>query len=131
MNIARHFQEAIVFLHSAISNGGTVLVHCFAGVSRSASIVIAYLMHDMGMPMLEAMSFTRRRRPIIFPNFGFQRQLMDFEKALIAHDPEHFKSKKQPKIVVPLQGVSRDKAVKASLQSTSNKIPAGSKTDKV
>jgi hypothetical protein len=37
------------------------------------------------------MSFTRKKRPIVFPNFGFQRQLMEFEKVLRNRNPEHFK----------------------------------------
>ena len=37
------------------------------------------------------MSFTRKKRSIVFPNFGFQRQLMDFEKTLRNRNPDHFK----------------------------------------
>jgi hypothetical protein len=39
-------------------------------------------MQEHGMGMFDAMSYVRRRRPIIFPNPGFQRQLLDFEKHL-------------------------------------------------
>jgi protein-tyrosine phosphatase len=67
-------------------------VHCFAGVSRSATIVIAYLMQELGKGMLEAMKFVKRRRPVVSPNFGFQRQLMDFESALWDKNPDHFHS---------------------------------------
>lgn len=56
--------------------------YSFAGVSRSSSCVIAYLMQEHGLGMFDAMSFVRRKRPIIFPNPGFQRQLLDFEKYL-------------------------------------------------
>ena len=45
----------------------------YAGISRSSSIVIAYLMKEHGVPMVEALNHTRRRRPIVFPNPGFQR----------------------------------------------------------
>jgi len=41
-------------------------------------------MNELNMPFFEAMSYTRKRRPIIFPNYGFQRQLMDFERVLKA-----------------------------------------------
>jgi len=46
-------------------------VHCFAGVSRSATIVIAYLMQEKEMNMEIAFSFASQARPIIFPNMGF------------------------------------------------------------
>eukprot|EP00347_Sterkiella_histriomuscorum_P001470 403371914 len=81
-NLGRYFQSGINFIKQAIASGGSVLVHCYAGISRSASIVIAYLMQEMEMPMYNAMTFTRQRRPIIFPNPGFQKQLIDFEKSL-------------------------------------------------
>jgi protein-tyrosine phosphatase len=70
--------------------GGAVLVHCYAGVSRSASCVIAFLMQECGLTFMEAMTYVRKKRPIVFPNFGFQRQLMDFEKALRTKNPNHF-----------------------------------------
>lgn len=70
--------------------GGAVLVHCYAGVSRSASCVIAFLMQECGLTFMEAMTYVRKKRPIVFPNFGFQRQLMEFEKALRAKNPNHF-----------------------------------------
>ena len=55
-----------------MSKGG-VLVHCYAGVSRSASCVIAFLMQDRDMTFSEAFQFASKRRPVIFPNMGFQR----------------------------------------------------------
>jgi hypothetical protein len=65
-----------------MSNGGTVFVHCYAGVSRSAAIVIAYMMQEHSMNMFEALHFVKQKRNSVFPNAGFQRQLMDFEKKL-------------------------------------------------
>jgi len=43
-DIARHFDDALQFIHSARKAGEGVLVHCRMGVSRSATIVLAYLM---------------------------------------------------------------------------------------
>jgi len=40
----RHFPQAIAFIKEGMQQGGGVLVHCFAGVSRSASCVIAFMM---------------------------------------------------------------------------------------
>jgi atypical dual specificity phosphatase len=43
-DIARHFDDALQFIHNARKAGEGVLVHCRMGVSRSATIVLAYLM---------------------------------------------------------------------------------------
>ncbi|CAD8096229.1 unnamed protein product [Paramecium primaurelia] len=61
---------------------GSVLVHCAAGVSRSAATVIAYLMRKQGMSFQEAFQFVRLKRSVVCPNFGFQRQLKQFEREL-------------------------------------------------
>ena len=53
-----------------MSKGG-VLVHCHAGVSRSATCVIAYLMQERDLAFEDAFSFASKRRPVIFPNMGF------------------------------------------------------------
>lgn len=82
-NIQKHFHTCIKFIKEAITNGGTVFVHCYGGVSRSATIVCAYLMKELGMPMLHALGFLRQKRSVVFPNAGFQRQLLDFEKHLL------------------------------------------------
>jgi len=49
----RHFPAIIAFMKDGISKGG-VLVHCFAGVSRSATCVMAYLMQEKDMSFEEA-----------------------------------------------------------------------------
>ncbi|PVG04501.1 phosphatases II [Serendipita vermifera] len=56
-----------------------VLVHCLAGMSRSASIVCAYLLATTSMNTQESISFVRKRRPIIQPNYGFEKQLRAWE----------------------------------------------------
>ena len=61
--------------------GGKVFVHCVAGVSRSSTIVIAYLMNK-GMTYKEAFEWVKKKHSIAFPNYGFQRQLQNYEKVL-------------------------------------------------
>ena len=46
---------------------------------RSATLVIAYLMRHEGKSLHEAHSFLKERRPFIRPNFGFWKQLIDYE----------------------------------------------------
>ncbi|CAC9502421.1 putative putative dual-specificity protein phosphatase [Leishmania infantum JPCM5] len=52
-----------------------VAVHCMVGVSRSASVVVAYLIKKYGLSQDDAISLIRCTRPVVQPNPGFQRQL--------------------------------------------------------
>jgi len=81
VNLGRHFNEAVDYIQKTLDSGGKLLVHCFAGVSRSSSCIIAYLIREKGMNFQKALTFVRMKRPIVCPNIGFQRQLMDFELA--------------------------------------------------
>ncbi len=54
---------------------GNVLVHCVAGVSRSVSLVLAYLIQAKGLAYQDAYSRVKVRRAIIHPNDGFIAQL--------------------------------------------------------
>ena len=81
-NISTHFDEAINFIEEVNSRGGCVLVHCHAGISRSATICIAYLMRQRGYSLDEAYEYTKKRRSAISPNFNFLGQLLTFEREL-------------------------------------------------
>lgn len=59
--------------------GGRTLVHCVAGVSRSATLCIAYLMKHERMSLRQAYRFVKTARPIVRPNWGFWRQLINYE----------------------------------------------------
>lgn len=62
-------------VHHAHTAGGAVLVHCQAGISRSASVTIAYLVMHRGMTLLDAALLVRRRRSVAYPNAGFWHHL--------------------------------------------------------
>ncbi len=66
------------FLDQAVDDGAGVLVHCNAGVSRSVSVVVAYLMSRRRMPFQEALDAVRAVRPAAKPNDGFLRQLKNY-----------------------------------------------------
>ncbi|KAM7354819.1 MAP kinase-specific phosphatase [Cochliomyia hominivorax] len=74
------FTEAFNFIEKARLTNGRVLVHCNAGVSRSASIVIGYLMHHHDMDFETAYKHVKSQRECIQPNAGFLKQLKEFKK---------------------------------------------------
>jgi protein-tyrosine phosphatase len=80
IDITTYFDNTFQFINSAIQNKGKVLIHCFAGKSRSASIVIGYIMKTKSLSFLEALKFVQSQREIVEPNFGFCSQLMQYEK---------------------------------------------------
>ncbi|XP_030621037.1 dual specificity protein phosphatase 8 [Chanos chanos] len=70
------------FIDRAKVSNCRVIVHCLAGISRSATIAIAYIMKTMGLSSDDAYRFVKDRRPSISPNFNFLGQLLEFEKGL-------------------------------------------------
>lgn len=72
----------IYFADEARQNGANILVHCHAGVSRSATITIAYLLKHTKLSMMDIYRLVKGKRSIISPNFNFMGQLMEYEQAL-------------------------------------------------
>jgi len=83
-DISVWFNEAIEFIDSVRNKGGRVFVHCQAGISRSATICLAYLMRTNRVKLEEAFEFVKQRRSIISPNFSFMGQLLQFESQVLA-----------------------------------------------
>lgn len=81
--IELYLKDACSTIADAIQKGKTVFVHCEAGISRSASIVIAYLMASEKKGYSNAFGSVRDVRTIIAPNMGFELKLREFEKSLI------------------------------------------------
>ncbi|XP_026200038.1 dual specificity protein phosphatase 26-like [Anabas testudineus] len=76
-----NFQAAADFIHRGLSRGGKVLVHCHVGVSRSATLVLAYLMLKQHLTLVEAICAVKDNRGVI-PNRGFLRQLIKLDRQL-------------------------------------------------
>jgi len=74
--------EGVDFINTVLKKEkGTILVHCMAGQSRSASMIIAYLVQKKKMALSDAIAMVRKVRPSIMPNPGFMMQLQEFENA--------------------------------------------------
>ncbi|MCL4167356.1 UNVERIFIED_CONTAM: hypothetical protein GTU68_026593, partial [Idotea baltica] len=54
-----YFRQAADFIENSLRNGGKVLIHCQCGISRSATLIAAYLMLKKGMDCQEALATIR------------------------------------------------------------------------
>ncbi|CAD8067073.1 unnamed protein product [Paramecium primaurelia] len=121
--ISKVFERSYLFIENALKSQQNVLIHCAAGISRSATLVLAYLMKTYQYTLEQALRFLKQKRPYVRPNPGFLLQLLDYENMLhgcitsilgpeltpfdIQRDPQY---KPQPKVELrkslPLKQVS-------------------------
>lgn len=83
----RHFDEVADFIHAAMAKG-RVFVHCFCGISRSTTAILAYFVKYRGIDPRKGYETLRKKRWIVYPNDGFMRQLMDYYRAKGLEAPE-------------------------------------------
>ncbi|CAD8095689.1 unnamed protein product [Paramecium sonneborni] len=81
VQLIRYFDQASNFIQDNLKHTN-VLVHCYAGISRSSSLIIAYLLKCQGYSLKEALSKLKCQRPQVDPNDGFLEQLKEYEVKL-------------------------------------------------
>ncbi|CAH8671917.1 unnamed protein product [Schistosoma rodhaini] len=81
-NLRAHFDRVSDRIAAENRRGGKTLIHCMAGVSRSSTLILAYLMRHTNMSLADAYQHVRSIRPCIQPNPGFWRQLLEYEEKL-------------------------------------------------
>jgi protein-tyrosine phosphatase len=74
-NINKHFYQVHEIISEAAKESKNVLVHCYAGMSRSPTLIMAYLMIEYKLNLDQALKLVKERRTFIAPNKGFLRQL--------------------------------------------------------
>ena len=79
--LKRHFVEASAFMNRARVEGGRCLVHCQAGVNRSACLAVAELMLSQQLPVLDALRRAKQARGVLLSNHSFQAQLIELAHA--------------------------------------------------
>ncbi|NWX93995.1 DUS15 phosphatase, partial [Nothoprocta pentlandii] len=92
-NIKKHFRECIGFIHQCRLRGGNCLVHCLAGISRSTTVVVAYVMAVTELGCAEALEAIRTVRPMANPNAGFRRQLDEFGRGAARKVRRHLRQR--------------------------------------
>ncbi|XP_037319592.2 dual specificity protein phosphatase 13B [Pungitius pungitius] len=80
-DLSPFFTETADFIHAALKQKGKVLVHCARGISRSATLALAFLMIRERLTLVEAVEAVRRHRNIL-PNVGFLSQLSRLDSSL-------------------------------------------------
>ncbi|XP_037514448.1 uncharacterized protein LOC119390817 [Rhipicephalus sanguineus] len=108
----KHWDKTYKYIAQAKEQGSKVLVHCKMGISRSASVVIAYVMKAYGWDLRQALDFVKTRRSCIKPNSGFLKQLETYQGILHASKQRHnsiwrSKSETNLKDEQPDRGVGR------------------------
>ncbi|CAF0835985.1 unnamed protein product [Brachionus calyciflorus] len=88
-DLLKEFNRTYKFIQEAKEQNTCCLVHCKMGVSRSASVVIAYLMKEQDLTFQSAFNFTKQKRACINPNDGFRVQLKTYESILNAHKSKY------------------------------------------
>ncbi len=86
-NLINLFDKCNKFIELARRNNKNILVNCYAGISRSSTIILAYLMYTQRInnqiPNLQTcFNYVRKIRPIIQPNIGFWEQLLFYQRSL-------------------------------------------------
>ncbi|XP_001199374.3 dual specificity protein phosphatase 22-like isoform X1 [Strongylocentrotus purpuratus] len=92
-NLIQFFSESNNFIHKCRLEGGNVLIHCLAGVSRSVTLTVAYMMTVTDYKWEDCLRAVKTCRTVAHPNFGFQRQLQEYEYSKLAEYKEDIRLK--------------------------------------
>ncbi|KAK8861357.1 hypothetical protein IAR55_002176 [Kwoniella newhampshirensis] len=113
--------RACAWIEAARREGGVVLVHCRVGVSRSASIVIAYMMQFEKMGLMDAYMICRARRlnVLIQPNLRFFHELFGWEVELARQEEELGKKRREE---AERNGVRDPEALRLAMEGDKRRI---------
>ncbi|PIA26076.1 hypothetical protein AQUCO_10000030v1 [Aquilegia coerulea] len=127
--ISNLFEEASDFIDSVEYLGVRVLVHCFEGKSRSATVVLAYLMLRKNFTLLEAWNTLKRAHRRAQPNDGFAKTLLDLDRKLHGKVSMEWQQRKPMMRVCPICGKNAglsSSSLKLHLQKSHRKLSSGS-----
>jgi protein-tyrosine phosphatase len=78
-----YFDKAADFINSRLLDNKNILVHCYAGKQRSASIIVVYLMKYCDLSLKNSIIVLKSKREIVFtPTINFRKSLLKYEKKI-------------------------------------------------
>lgn len=137
-NLLKHWDKTYRYISEAKEAGSNVLVHCKMGISRSASVVIAYAMKAYGLSFNDAIDHVKSNRQCVKPNKNFLTQLETYQGMLLAmknkeklqrsKSDTNLRSAKDARLLpgsepTPLIQAFNAAAKKQNLDSFQNRIP--------
>ncbi|KAG5046089.1 hypothetical protein JHK86_015495 [Glycine max] len=128
-NISSIFEEACDFIDYVEQAGRSILVHCFEGKSRSATLVLAYLMLRKKFTLLEAWSALKRVHRRSQPNDGFAKILLELDLKLHGKVSMEWQQRKPMMKVCPICGKNAglsSSSLKLHLQKSLKRLSSGS-----
>jgi protein-tyrosine phosphatase len=81
-DISHFFETSFKFINEAVANKKGILIHCFAGLSRSVAMTMGYLMKKYRITADDALALVRQSRPPAHPNDGFVMRLREYSNEL-------------------------------------------------
>ena len=82
-DLRKNILAAVSTVRSAVNDNGRILVHCMAGISRSATVVAAYMIEYLGHSANSALQEMSLKQPAVYPNSGFLTFLRNLEKSIV------------------------------------------------
>ncbi|XP_048539854.1 dual specificity protein phosphatase PHS1 isoform X1 [Triticum urartu] len=128
-NISDLFEEASDFIDQVDRVGGKVLIHCFEGKSRSATVVLAYLMLRKGFTLAKAWNLLKKVHRRAQPNDGFAKALLALDKKLHGKASMDWQQKRPEMKVCPICGKNvglSTSSLKLHLQKAHRRLSQGS-----
>lgn len=101
--LEKFFEDCFDWIHQQRTAGRHVLVHCAAGVSRSSTIVIGYLMRTEKWDLQKTFRLVKGKRPCVSPNTGFFTQLENYEKKLFGKNSTPTKPESRSRSLPPVK----------------------------
>ena len=74
-NLDKYLEQSNSFIKEGSENGNKILIHCGAGVSRSSTICLMYMIIEKKYKFSDAYTLIKQKRKCVMPNMGFRKLL--------------------------------------------------------